>query len=66
MRKPLTEALDHATKLPLRLSRLPKSVLHTLTRDRGSENLNWKHIEKELGLKGILCSRLQFLRAWHK
>ena len=34
-----------------RLSRLPKSVLHTLTRDRGSENLNWKHIEKELGLK---------------
>lgn len=33
-----------------RLSALPKHVRHTLTRDRGSENLRWKEVEAELGI----------------
>lgn len=34
-----------------KLSRLPQTVLKTLTRDRGSENAGWKKLEKTLGLK---------------
>lgn len=34
-----------------KLSRLPQTVLKTLTRDRGKENLEWQKIERELGLK---------------
>lgn len=34
-----------------KLSRLPQTVLKTLTRDRGKENLRWQNIEEVLGLK---------------
>jgi IS30 family transposase len=34
-----------------KLSRLPSTVLKTLTRDRGKENLAWQKIERELGVK---------------
>ena len=34
-----------------KLSHLPQTVLKTLTRDRGKENLDWHEIERELGLK---------------
>jgi len=34
-----------------RLGRLPESVRKTLTRDRGTENLRWKEVEKELNIK---------------
>lgn len=34
-----------------KLSRLPKKVLKTLTRDRGSENVGWQKVEHDLGLK---------------
>lgn len=33
-----------------RLAALPKAVRHTLTRDRGSENMRWKELEAELGM----------------
>jgi len=34
-----------------KLSKLPRAVLKTLTRDRGTENLNWQNVESALGLK---------------
>lgn len=34
-----------------KLSHLPQTVLKTLTRDRGKENLDWHEIERVLGLK---------------
>lgn len=34
-----------------RLSQLPQTVLKTLTRDRGKENLEWQKVERALGLK---------------
>jgi IS30 family transposase len=34
-----------------KLSRLPRTVLRTLTRDRGKENLGWREVERTLGLK---------------
>ena len=37
--------------LTKRLSQLPQKVLKTLTRDRGSENREWREIERVLGLK---------------
>lgn len=35
--------------LTKRLSTLPEATRKTLTRDRGSENMRWKEIERELG-----------------
>lgn len=37
--------------LTKKLSRLPQKVLKTLTRDRGSENREWREVERTLGLK---------------
>ena len=37
--------------LARKLSRLPQAVLKTLTRDRGSENREWREVERALGLK---------------
>lgn len=34
-----------------RLAELPKEARHTLTRDRGKENLRWREVENALGLK---------------
>lgn len=34
-----------------KLSQLPQQVLKTLTRDRGMENLEWRKVEHDLGLK---------------
>jgi IS30 family transposase len=34
-----------------KLSRLPPAVLQTLTRDRGAENLEWREVERVLGLR---------------
>ncbi|MBI3634527.1 MAG: IS30 family transposase, partial [Candidatus Yonathbacteria bacterium] len=34
-----------------KLSQLPKRVLKTLTRDRGSENRGWQEVERAHGLK---------------
>lgn len=44
-----TESCDAI--LTKKLSQLPQSVLKTLTRDRGAENLNWQKVEHSLGLK---------------
>ncbi len=37
--------------LTRKLSRLPQKVLKTLTRDRGSENREWREVEQALGVK---------------
>ena len=34
-----------------RLSQIPKTYLKTLTQDRGTENLNYRQVEEELGIK---------------
>lgn len=58
----ITRVLDHTILetnrvVQERMRMIPYSLRKTLTRDRGSENLGYRELEENLGIKLLLCQR---------
>jgi len=62
----VTKVADKTSKatalvIQQRMKELPRKMKKTITFDNGTENSDWKTIEKETGMKTFFCSPISFM-----